>query len=52
LLRRFILIRGIRRLAELSDEQLRDVAVRSQRFKPHIAPAWKAEDIEALIPQE
>jgi hypothetical protein len=39
----------LRRLVELSDEQLRDVAVRVQRFKPHIAPAWKAEDIEVLI---
>jgi len=39
----------LRRLCQLSDEQLRDVAVRLQRFKPHIEPAWNAEDIEVLI---
>jgi uncharacterized protein YjiS (DUF1127 family) len=39
----------IRRLSELSDQQLRDVAVRLQRFKPHIAPAWNAEEIAVLI---
>jgi hypothetical protein len=39
----------LRRLCELSDEQLRDVAVRLQQFQPHIAPAWKAEDIRVLI---
>jgi hypothetical protein len=39
----------LRRLCELSDEQPRDVAVRVQRFKPHIAPAWNGEDIEVLI---
>src|SRR5262249_16668218 len=39
----------IRRLSELSDEQLRDVAVRLQRFKPHIAPAWNADEIAVLI---
>jgi hypothetical protein len=39
----------IHRLAELSDEQLRDVAVRLQKFKPHVAPAWNAEDVAVLI---
>ena len=39
----------LRRLCELGDEQLRDVAVRVQRFEPHIAPAWSAEGIEVLI---
>jgi hypothetical protein len=39
----------LRRLCELSDEQLREVVVRLQSFQPHIAPAWKADDIEVLI---
>jgi len=39
----------LRRLCELSDEQLRDVAVRVQRFQPHIAAAWEAEAVEVLI---
>jgi hypothetical protein len=39
----------IRRLSELSDEQLRDVAVRLQKFQPHIAPAWTANEIAVLI---
>jgi hypothetical protein len=37
------------RLRELSDEQMREVAVRVQRFQSHIAPAWKTEDVEVLI---
>jgi hypothetical protein len=39
----------LRRLCELSDEQLREVVVRLQNFQPHIAPAWSTEDIEVLI---
>jgi hypothetical protein len=39
----------LRRLCELSDDQLRDVAVRLQKFQPHIAPAWSPEDVEALV---
>jgi hypothetical protein len=39
----------IRRLSELSDEQLREVVVRVQKFQPHIAPAWKPEEVEVLI---
>jgi hypothetical protein len=37
------------RLCGLSDAQLRDVAVRLQKFQPHIAPRWEARDIEVLI---
>jgi hypothetical protein len=37
-----------RRLSELSDEQLRDVAVRLQRLKPEIAKAWTPAEIEVL----
>jgi hypothetical protein len=39
----------LRRLRELSDEQLHQVAVRVQRFQPHIAPAWKTENVEVLV---
>jgi hypothetical protein len=39
----------LRRLCQLSDEQLRDVAVRLQRFNPHIAPAWNVENLGVLI---
>ena len=39
----------VRRLSELSDAQLRDVAVRLQKFQPHIAPAWTADEIAVLI---
>jgi hypothetical protein len=39
----------LHRLSELSDEQLREIAVRLQKFKSHIAPAWTAEEVEALI---
>jgi hypothetical protein len=38
-----------RRLSELSDEQMREVAARVQNFMPHIAPAWQSADVEALI---
>jgi hypothetical protein len=37
------------RLPELSDEQLREVVVRLQKFQPQIPPAWSAENIEVLI---
>jgi hypothetical protein len=37
------------RLAELGDKQMREVAVRAQKFKPEIAAAWKPEDVEVLI---
>jgi hypothetical protein len=39
----------LRRLLELSDAQLRAVAVRLQKFQPHIATAWTADDIAVLI---
>jgi hypothetical protein len=39
----------LRRLAELSEEQLRAVCERLQNFKPHIAPAWSAEEVRALV---
>src|SRR5262245_13310395 len=39
----------VRRLSELSDVQLREVAIRVQKFKPHIAPAWTAEDVQILL---
>lgn len=38
----------LRRLSELSKAQLREVAVRLQKFKPQIAPAWTPEQVEAL----
>jgi hypothetical protein len=39
----------LRRLSQLSDEQLREVAVRLQKYMPHIAPAWTAKDVEILV---
>src|SRR5258708_2458611 len=39
----------LRRLSELSAPQLREVAVRVQKFKPEIAQPWKPEDVEVLI---
>jgi hypothetical protein len=38
----------LRRLSELKEEQLRAVCERLQNFKPHIAPAWSPEEVEAL----
>ena len=38
-----------RRLAQLDDAQLREIAVRLQKLKPHIAPAWAPGDVEVLI---
>jgi hypothetical protein len=37
------------RLGELSDAQMGEVAARIQKFMPHIAPAWEADDVKALI---
>jgi hypothetical protein len=39
----------LRRLSELSDAQLREVAVRVQKFKPEIAQPWGSQDVEVLI---
>jgi hypothetical protein len=38
----------LRRLAELNEQQLLTVMTRLQKFKPHIAPAWTPEQVEAL----
>jgi hypothetical protein len=39
----------LRRLAELSDAQVRQVTTRVLKFKPHIAPAWSAENVRVLL---
>jgi hypothetical protein len=39
----------LRQLSELSEEQLRAVCERLQNFKFHIAPAWSAEEVRALV---
>jgi hypothetical protein len=39
----------MRRLSELSEAQLCEVCERLQNFRPDIAPAWAAEEIEALM---
>lgn len=38
-----------RRLSELNAEQIAAVALRLQNLKPHIAPAWGAEQIKTLL---
>jgi hypothetical protein len=38
-----------RRLFELNEEQLREVAVRLQKLKPEIAAAWTPKQIKTLI---
>jgi hypothetical protein len=37
------------RLSELDDAQMFDVAVRLQKFKAEIAPAWTPEDVAVLV---
>jgi hypothetical protein len=39
----------VHRLAQLNDAQLREIAIRLQKLKPHIAPAWAPEDVEVLL---
>ena len=39
----------MRRMFELDDTQLREVAIRLQKLKPEIALAWAPDDIEVLI---
>lgn len=39
----------LRRLSELNDVQLREVAVRVQKLKPEIARAWATSDVEVLV---
>jgi len=38
-----------RRLSELTEQQMLEVAVRLQKLKPEIAPAWGAEQVETLF---
>ncbi|HEY5130851.1 MAG TPA: hypothetical protein VIJ35_26790 [Bradyrhizobium sp.] len=38
-----------RRLSELNEQQILDVAVRLQKLKPEIASAWGAEQIDELL---
>ena len=38
----------LHRLAELDDQQLREVMVRLQKFQPEIAEAWTSEQVEIL----
>jgi hypothetical protein len=38
-----------RRLSELNERQILDVAVRLQKLKSEIAPVWQAEQIEQLF---
>jgi hypothetical protein len=39
----------LRRLSELSEEQLRAVCERLQNFKPHIASTWSPQEVQALV---
>jgi hypothetical protein len=39
----------LRRLTQLDDTQARDIAIRLQKFNPHIASAWTPEDVQVLI---
>jgi hypothetical protein len=41
--------RNQRRLSELNDEQMQEVAARIQKFLPRIAPVWKPADVQALL---
>jgi hypothetical protein len=38
-----------RRLSELNERQLYEVAVRLQKLKPNIAPAWGSDQIKKLF---
>jgi hypothetical protein len=40
---------ALTRLARLSESQAREVAGRVRKFKPNIAPAWKLDEVEALL---
>jgi hypothetical protein len=37
------------RLSQLDDAQARDIAIRLQKFNPHIASEWTREDVQVLI---
>jgi hypothetical protein len=39
----------LRRLSELSAEQLKEVCARLQNFKPTIARSWTADELAALV---
>jgi hypothetical protein len=39
----------LRRLSELSAEQLCAVCERLQNFKAHIGPAWSPQEVQALV---
>jgi hypothetical protein len=39
----------VRQLCELSDAQIRQIAVRLQKLKVHVAPAWVVQDREVLL---
>jgi len=39
----------LRRLSQLDDAQLREVAIRLQKLKPHTAPAWTLDDVGLLL---
>src|SRR5262249_32553406 len=39
----------LRRLAQLDNAQLREIAVRLQKLEQHIASAWAPEDVEVLL---
>jgi hypothetical protein len=39
----------VRQLCELSDAQIEQIGVRLQKFKPHVASAWAAQDVEVLL---
>ena len=40
---------NMRRLAQLSEQQLHEVCARLQRFKPHIARAWTPDEIATFV---
>jgi hypothetical protein len=40
---------ALTRLARLSESQAKAVAERACKFKPNIAPAWKLDEVEALL---
>jgi hypothetical protein len=39
----------LRRLSEINEAQLLEVAERARKFKPHIAPAWEPDELEVLL---
>ena len=40
---------SLRRLSELSADQLKEVCARLQNFKPTIARPWTADEVDALV---